>query len=174
MPPKRRKKPTLYVDSNIVSVLCYRGVHLSAVHQHMVTKQWWETERRFFQLLASGFTEGELRRSNYPGQEEAMALVRRLNYLPTSAAVKQCAAELLQQGIVPANKPGDATQLAFATVYRADYLLTWNHAHLANIHTQRQVNSLCERRGWRSPLLVSPDNIPRVALGQTIRRPDDG
>ena len=71
------------------------------------------------------------------------------------------------------SKIGDAIQLAFATVYRVDYLLTWNHAHLANVDVQRRLNEVNRSRGWRSPLLVSPETIPWAALGQTIRREDE-
>ena len=170
MPGKRSRRPTIYLDTNIVSVLCYRGIHTSALHQHMTTKQWWETERTEFQLHASVFTEAELRAGEYPGQKEAIRVVRRLRFLPYTSTVRQCRDLLLEEHIVPPGKIGDATQLAFATVHRIDYLLTWNYAHLANVDTQARLNAICEQENWRSPLLVSPESIPRVALGQTIRR----
>lgn len=173
MATRRERKPTIYVDSNILSVLCYRGTHTSAVHQHMATKQWWETERSEFGLFASAFTESELSAGTYPGQQEALRLVRRLRYLPFNTNVRQFADELLHERVAPPNKPGDATQLAFATVHRIDYLLTWNYAHLANVHVQKRLNDVCDRNGLRPPLLVSPENIPRAAYGQTLRRQDD-
>ena len=79
---------------------------------------------------------------------------------------------MLDAGVVPPNKPGDAVQLAFATVHKIDYLLTWNYAHLANLDTQRKLESFCRKQGWRAPFLVSPETIPRQSLGQTIRRKD--
>lgn len=170
MVTRRQRKPTIYLDSNILSVLCYRGTHTSSVHQHMVTKQWWETERSGFSMYGSAFTESELSAGEYPGQQEAIQLVRRLRYLPFNGDVRRCAEKLLEVHIAPPNKPGDATQLAFATIHRIDYILTWNYAHLANVHVQNRLNELCRRNGWRPPLLVSPENIPRAAYGQSIRR----
>lgn len=173
MPRKRSRRPTIYLDTNILSVLCYRGVHMSALHQHMTTKQWWETERTEFAIFASAFTEQELNSGEYPGQREAVKLVRRLRYLPFTGAVRHCAARLLEDRVVPDTKPGDATQLAFATTHKIDYLLTWNYAHLANVHVQTKLTALCRANQWRAPILVSPETIPRVAFGQTIRREDD-
>ena len=166
-------KPTLYVDTNIPSILCYRGPHVGPRHQQIVTRAWWEMERKWFKILGSVFTEGELRQGSYRGQERALKLIRRLPYLPFSAAVRKCADVYLVEGLIPAERPGDAIQLAFATLYEVDYLLTWNYAHLANVDTRLRLLKLHRRLGWRSPLLVSPETIPRRSLGQTIARRDD-
>lgn len=165
-----QRKPTLYLDTNIPSVLCYRGANVSAIHQRMVTREWWDAERRWFRIHGSVFTEGELSQGSYSGQEEALKLVRRLPYLPFTADVHDCAAVYLNEHIIPRERPGDAVQLAFAVVHQMDYLLTWNYTHLANLDTQRRLEGLNDRQGRRTPFLVSPETIPRVALGQAIRR----
>lgn len=170
MPLMAQRKPTVYLDTNIPSVLCYRGSNVSTIHRQMVTREWWDSERRWFRIHGSVFTEGELRQGAYAGQEESLRLVRRLPYLPFTAAVRECAAIYLDQHIIPDERPGDAVQLAFAVVHETDYLLTWNYAHLANLDTQRRLEQLNDRQGRRTPFLVSPETIPRVALGQTIRR----
>jgi len=69
--------------------------------------------------------------------------------------------------------PADALQLALAAGHQADYLLTWNYAHLANPVTQAKSERLLLKWQWRSPLLVSPESIPQVRLNQTIRRKSD-
>jgi predicted nucleic acid-binding protein len=166
----RQPKPTIFVDTNIPSVLCYRGSNVSTIHQQMVTREWWDMERRWFRIYGSVFTEGELGQGSYSGQVQALKLVRRLPYLPFIAAVRTCAAVYLDEHIIPKQRPGDAVQLAFATVHEIDYLLTWNYAHLANLDTQRKLKNLNDRQGRRTPFLVSPETIPRVALGQVIRR----
>ncbi|MCY3024550.1 MAG: hypothetical protein NTW87_36715 [Planctomycetota bacterium] len=165
-----REIASVYLDSNILSTLHYRGRDAAVLRQHAATQLWWDTERRWFRLLASRFTEEELAAGNYPGQKHALAEVRRLPYLPFSAAVKTCARTYLDEGLVPASKPGDAFQLAFATVYVVDYLLTWNQTHLANGETQEKLKRINAEHGWRTPLLMSPVTISKVALGQSVRR----
>ena len=168
-----KRKPTIYLDTNILSVLAYRGGNVATLHQQMMSREWWEIERKSFRVYASVFTEGELRQGTYRGQKQSLAVVRRLPYLPFTQEVKACAKVYLEKSVIPLVRPGDAIQLAFATIYRLDYLLTWNYAHLANLDTQRKLTLLNQRLGWRTPYLVSPETIPRAALGQTIRRKDD-
>jgi hypothetical protein len=106
----------------------------------------------------------------YPRQQEALATVRRLRFLPMLNEVRQFAEQLIRNRIIPESKTGDAMQMAIAVVHRIDYLLTWNYAHLANPIAQAMLEAACRKEGCRAPLLVSPETIPRAALGQTIRR----
>jgi hypothetical protein len=94
----------------------------------------------------------------------------RLRLLPNTGQVRRFADDLLTADIVPASEPADALHVAFAAVHQMDYLLTWNYAHLANEHVQRRLDRLCRDVNLQSPLVVTPDTIPRVSLGQTIRR----
>jgi predicted nucleic acid-binding protein len=162
--------PTVYLDTNIISALFYDRGESAAVARRLATWQWWEQERRYFLVCTSAFAEGELAEGVYRGQEAALAFVRRINYLPATAAVRKCTDSYLTAGVVPASKPGDAAHLAFACVHRMDYLLSWNHSHLSNDQTQARLNEVNERLGWRSPLLRSPFTIPKVTLGQDVRR----
>jgi hypothetical protein len=146
---------------------------VATIHQQLITREWWETERQWFRICASVFTEGELKQGIYAAQERALKLVRRLPYLPFMGAVQECSEVYLDEGLIPSERPGDAVQLAFATVHGIDYLLTWNYAHLANLHTQRKLKEINGRYGWRTPFMVSPETIPKVALGQIIRRKAD-
>ena len=82
-----------------------------------------------------------------------------------------CWAEWYQEhGIIPAEKAADALQLALASMHAIDYLLTWNYAHLANALTQARLSEANQTHGLWIPWLVSPDTIPKVSLGQPIRR----
>jgi predicted nucleic acid-binding protein len=165
-------KPSVYVDTNILSELHYRGGHVPNLARQLKTEEWWELERKFYVLVTSGRTEDELAQGEYRGRAAALAAVRRLTFLRETPDVRRCAALYLEIGLVPATKIGDAIQLAFATAYGIDYLLTWNHAHLANVEVQRRLWEVNRSRGWRSSLLVSPETIPWVSLGQNIRRED--
>jgi hypothetical protein len=165
-------KPTVYVDSNIVSLLYYRGGAPRALKEQLATRDWWEKERPFFKLFASRAVENELAEGHYPGQERALAEVRRLPYLAYLSAVLNVQAKLLAAHVVPAAVPRDALHLAFATVHRVDYMLSWNRAHLVSEETQAKLARFRAALGLRTPLVVSPNSIPKVALGENIRRRD--
>lgn len=167
-----RNKPTVYVDTNILSYLHYRGADPLVMQNQRATRQWWREECPFFKLLASRTVENELADGDYPGQEKALAEARKLPYLALVPSVREVANKFVDAKVVPETKPGDALQLAFATVYRVDYLLSWNRAHLVSSETQGRLALFRAALGWWTPLIVSPDTIPQVALGESIRRRD--
>jgi hypothetical protein len=165
------KKPTIYLDTNIVSALHYDGTDINGLARRTATRDWWDSERQGFELIASVVTEQELAEGVYGTQRQCVRLVRRLKYVPITAEVRRLAAVFIAKELVPPNKPGDAAQLAMAVGHGLDYLLTWNYAHLANPATQARGEVIVARLGCRMPWLVSPESIPRASLGQTIRRP---
>ena len=165
-----RKKPTVYLDTTILSSYWYEGSDILALGRRITTREWWETERPDFALWVSSVTEDELEAGSYPRQADALAMARRLRFLPMTMEAREFAQQLMHQHVVPDSKAGDALQMAIAAVHRVDYLLTWNYAHLANPIAQAQLETACHGAGWRAPLLVSPETIPRGTLGQTIRR----
>jgi predicted nucleic acid-binding protein len=164
--------PTVYVDTNILSALHYRGVDSVALVRRRTTREWWKRERPFFRVFASRAVESELAAGEYPGKKQALAEVRRQPYLAPIPAVRRLTAELLLARIIPVSEPNDAVHLAFATVHGVDYLLSWNRAHLVNEETQAKLARFRARTGMRTPLVVSPDSIPKAALGESIRRRD--
>jgi hypothetical protein len=96
-----KHKPTVYLDTNIPSVLYYRGSNLTTIHQQLITREWWDSERGWFRICASVFTEGELKQGTYAAQERALKLVRRLPYLPFIGAVHECSEVYLDEGLIP-------------------------------------------------------------------------
>ncbi len=51
---------------------------------------------------------------------------------------------------------GDATHLALATVYKCDYLVTWNCKHLANPNKLDHIVRVNWMLGLATPKIVTP------------------
>ena len=162
--------PTIYIDTNIFSALYYRGRNDISLALKRVTRAWWDSEGASFELCSSRVTELELRGGKYWSQKPAVAACQRLRYLPVNALAKTCSQLYLTRRLVPETKPVDALQLAIATAHDIDYLLTWNHAHLANPETQNRLVEVNAQLELRTPELVTPQSIPWASLGQAIRR----
>ena len=141
-----KKKPTVYLDTTIPSAYWYEGRDLFASGRRLMTRQWWDTERKHFSLLVSSVTEAELTEGDFPRQGECLKMVRRLRYLPITKAAQKLAEQLLAWRIVPASKPRDALQLSMATVHDVDYLLTWNCAHIANAALRDRIEACAVTR----------------------------
>jgi predicted nucleic acid-binding protein len=160
------------VDTNILSVQHYRGSDPVALQERSTTVDWWRRERSFFKLVASRAVERELAAGDYPGQERALAAVRRLLFLPSAPSVGDVFRSLIAAGVVPTTAETDALHLAFATAHRVDYLLSWNRVHLVSEETQGRLARFRATLGWRTPIVVSPDTIPKATMGEDIRRRD--
>lgn len=162
--------PTIYLDTNIISAYWYKGADPTGLARRATTREWWNEERHHFAVRVSTATEDELSAGQYSRQVECLRFVRRLSYLSITSETRQIAMRLVEMGVVPPQKPGDALQMAVCAAHNIDYLLSWNYAHLVNPIAQARLEKTCDRLLVRAPLLVSPESIPRVALGQSLRR----
>ena len=68
----------------------------------------------------------------------------------------ELAEAFLGAGPLPAKAKADAVHLAVATVYRVDYLATWNLKHLANAMILLRLRPVAEPRGLRMPIVCTP------------------
>jgi hypothetical protein len=163
-------KPTVYLDTNIISAYWYEGKDIGAAARRLHTREWWNMEREHFSVNVSVTTLNELRAGSFRRQADCLKLARALPRLTMTRKAKHVLDELLKARLIPETKPGDALQMAVSAAHQVDYLLTWNYAHLANPIAQDRLEVICRSLHLRAPLLVSPETIPQVRFGQTIRR----
>lgn len=164
------RKPSIYLDSSFISAYWYSGPSVEGQLRRMKTRDWWNAERRLFELWGSAFVELELRSGVYRHQSKCIRMSRSLKTCPSTSAVKRFFSELLEKELIPPNKPMDAWHLSFTVCHEIDYLPTWNYAHLANSAAQARLNKLCGDLQLRPPLLVSPESIPQIRFGQAVFR----
>src|SRR5687767_12358788 len=54
------KKPSVYLDTNIISAYWYSGSDVAALARRASTRAWWEQERENFSVWGSAASEDEL------------------------------------------------------------------------------------------------------------------
>ena len=163
-------KPTIYLDTNIFSAYWYQGTDIAGAARRLQTRDWWREEREHFSLYISITTVNELRAGRFRRQADCVRMARAVSRLAMTRRVSHVLKEVIKSRLIPDSKPGDALQMAVAGAHEVDYLLSWNYAHLANPIAQVRLEAVCLSLGLRAPLLVSPETIPQVRLGQAIRR----
>jgi len=164
-------KPTVYLDTNVISAYWYSGADIDGLARRGKTRDWWRNERRHFSVSVSAASEDELAAGKFRRQADCLRFVQKLSYLPIDGNTRHFSVTLVERGVVPAEKPGDALHMAVCAVHGIDYLLSWNYAHLVNPIAQVKLEKVCRELSFRAPLLVSPESIPKANLGQTLRRP---
>lgn len=154
-------KPTVYVDTTIPS---YYVDQREALRLHIErTRQWWDQERREYEVYVSDYVRLELGEGEYPGRDEALALIEPIPRLAAADAIADIVEAYLSHRLMPRRDVRDAFHLAFASFYKVDFLLTWNCQHLANARKQQHIRVVNAMLALGTPLIITP--LELVLLG---------
>ncbi len=128
-----------------------------------------EASRRFFERVRGGRYLVLVSRVVLDENERAPEEVRQVladlppgsvEEIPIDDEVDALAQAYIHAGVLGSRRIADATQVAAATVARADLILSWNFKHLVNYDRIRKFNGVNALNGYpqieiRSPLEVS-------------------
>ena len=156
------KKKTVYIETTVVSYLTARptGDLVGAAWQ-AVTADWWETQRRRFELRTSEVTVGEAGRGDAEAGARRVAALADVGRLPVTKAADELSKALVRGGAVPERAETDALHVAVAAVHGVDYLLTWNFRHLDNAETKPVMRRICGECGYVMPEICTPQELMR-------------
>mgnify|MGYP001611975758 FL=1 len=101
----------------------------------------------------------ELRKGEWPGKAEALALVEPLSRLVVDEEITAVAQRYVDERLIPGSLGGDAIHLAAACVSEMSFLLTWNIRHLANPNKQEHLTVINRRLGLLTPAIVTPEML---------------
>lgn len=149
---------TVYLETSFFSACVTTRTSDQAKGWRASSLQWWEKEARRHELFISTAVLFELSARSYAHSEQALAMVKGLKDLEVTAEVLGLSEILVREKVMPAPMgSGDALHVALATYHRMDYILTWNHAHLANPRKRVHLVTICMRLGLTPPDIVTPD-----------------
>ena len=156
------EKPTLYIETTIPSYLAARPSRdLVIAGNQQITHEWWNEERERFQIYISqavlleaeaGDTKASLLRTNY---------LKDMQILPVTGEIENIAKEYISVLGIPDKSALDAVHLAYAVIYKLDYLLTWNCKHLAHGEIRKKLKKYNFSLGLETPEIVTPNELMR-------------
>jgi predicted nucleic acid-binding protein len=153
-------KPTLYLETTIVSYLVSRPSRDVIVLAHQeVTRSWWGRWRDEFTVYVSPVVLEEAGVGDPTQARQRLEALRTFSVLEASPRVEELAGTYYAKLDFPERAIRDAAHLAFAVAYAVDYLVTWNCAHLANAHVRRRLARLNEGLGVRTPTICTPEEL---------------
>ena len=157
-------KKRVYIKTTIVSYLTAKPSRdlIIAAHQE-VTRSWWVSRRRAFDLFVSRLVLDEAGGGDADAAAKRLAMLAGLPELPTTPAAVRLASALVRAGLLPAQAGADAIHLAVATVHGVDVLLTWNCRHLANGSILGEIGRFARRMRYELPTVCTPDEL----MGET-------
>ena len=153
-------KPTVYIETSIVSYLTARPSRdlLVAAHQQL-TVAWWDEHRTRYELFTSQVVLAEARAGDSEAAQRRLAVLERLPLLDVADTAIALAARLVTEQALPAQAAQDALHLAIACVHGMEYLLTWNCTHLANARLRSRIEQVCRDAGYVPPIICTPEEL---------------
>ena len=155
-------KPTLYLETTIPSYLAARPSRdiIVAGHQQ-ITHEWWEEERRKFQLYISQPVLLETKAGDPHVALSRMNYLEGIDILPTHKEIEYIASKYLSVLGIPEKCILDSIHLAYAVFYNLDYLLTWNCKHLAHGEIRKKLKQYNHSIGLETPEILTPNELLR-------------
>ena len=153
----------VYIETTFVSYLTARASRdvVIAGHQQS-TKEWWDDCRADYQLCASELVIQEAGAGDPQAAQERLDVLRDMLLLATRREAQNLAKELVQAGALPAKAFEDALHIAIAADQKIPYLLTWNLRHMANATMRPLIETVCENKGYKAPIICTPEELRRV------------
>ncbi len=154
------KKPTLYLETTIISYLTAKPSRdvVIAAHQQ-ITQEWWENRRADFYITISQFVIQEAGAGDNEAIQRRMQALEGIPSLPITEEAISLAKLLVNKSALPENALGDALHVAIATTNGADYLMTWNMKHLANAAIRNIITAVCRAHGFEPPVICTPEEL---------------
>jgi predicted nucleic acid-binding protein len=151
---EKNMKKSVYLDTTIFSYLVDERESIRNFID--VTKEWWETQRENYDTYLSIETLAELREGDYPRKEKATRLAETIEVLPRVYEIEEIAEIYIKNYLMPNDLRGDAIHLAYASVYKIDFLMTWNCKHLANANKRLHIRKINTKLGLFIPDIITP------------------
>ena len=150
-------KETIYIETSIFGYLTARpSNNLIVMGNAAITREWWESRRSQFILYASKIVLDEVAQGDAEIAAQRLEILKNIQSLEINQAVEDLGKQFLIQSNLPQKAAADALHIAFATVYRLDYLLTWNSKHIANAQIQKKLSQISLEYGYKLPTLCTP------------------
>ncbi|MDD1416326.1 type II toxin-antitoxin system VapC family toxin [Dolichospermum sp. ST_con] len=148
---------SLYLDTSIIGYLTIRpSTNLITASNSVITQSWWDTRRQNFTLYISEVVLEELARGDQEIATKRLDLINELPLLELNETVEELAQQFLTKSNLPPKASDDALHIALATIYKVDYLLTWNCKHIANAQIQKKLSQISIQSGYELPTICTP------------------
>ncbi len=146
-------KRSIYLETSVVGAYLDNGEPF----RRDLTIRWWEHELHEYRAFSSILVRRELEQLKDPHRSAYLNLVKPIEELslPDEAAI--LTEGYISRGIFHRKYTSDAMHVALASVYKIDYLVTWNFGHIANVRKQARVKLFNAAAGFFVPMIVTPE-----------------
>jgi predicted nucleic acid-binding protein len=146
-------KQSLYLETSVIGAYLDNGEPF----RRDLTIRWWEHELPEYRAVVSPLVARELERVPEPHRTGYLKLLTTLEQVELTDEAAILAEGYIARGIFHRKYLADALHVAVASVYKIDYLVTWNFGHLANVRRQARIRLFNTAAGFFVPMIVTPE-----------------
>jgi predicted nucleic acid-binding protein len=146
-------KKSLYIETSVIGAYLDNGEPF----RRDLTIRWWEHELRDYEAYVSPLVVRELERMDEPRRSSYLKLINRLPQYEISEEVAILADGYISRGIFHRKYLANAVHVALASVNKADFIVTWDFGHLANVYRQSRIQLFNTLAGFFVPMIVTPE-----------------
>ena len=146
-------KKSLYLETSVVGAYLDNGEPF----RRDLTIRWWEHELGDYTAYISPLVVRELERMEEPRRTSYLKLIREMPQLEITEEAAILAEGYVARGIFHRKYLANALHVALASVNKADFIVTWDFGHLANVHRQARIQLFNTIAGFFVPMIVTPE-----------------
>jgi hypothetical protein len=163
-------RPTVYIDTSIPSYLTGRPARQWPLKRYQwVTCLFWNAHGVRFEMHVSPRVVQEISAGDPAAAQKRVEIISSLPKLPILDDVDRLAALILKKTGLPISAKADAEHVAIAATHQIEFLATWNCKHLANPAITPKVARACDRAGFRSPEICTPEVLLMRVVYEPLR-----
>lgn len=147
-------KKKVYLDTTIPSY--YFDSRKETAFLIQKTKDWFRDKASGYEIYVSEATLVEASAGTYRDQGKVLAFIAKWRMLGSDPLLDEIVETYVKNYLMPKEYGGDALHLAYASLYKIDFLMTWNCEHLANANKRQQIRIINNRLGISVPEIVTP------------------
>jgi hypothetical protein len=147
----------VYLETSFVSACVTDRKDAGSVYRREKSLDWWAFEAQRHQLFISSEVIDELSHPRFRRRQQALDFIEDLPELVVNQDVTDLAKTLIENRVMPGPIGGDSIHVAVSVVAGIEYILSWNVRHLANQNKVLHLSRICERRGFASPRIITPE-----------------
>jgi predicted nucleic acid-binding protein len=154
-------RPLLYIETSVFG-FCFDPEPRNAVRREGALALLEQIRLGVLDGGTSPVTFHEFEKAAEPLRSRLLVLLDDVRILPADDdEVERLAEVYLREGVMPAKSADDARHVAYATVCKADILVSLNLRHLANEWTERKVGAVNLREGYQVLRVRTPEEVLR-------------
>lgn len=150
----------VYVETSVISYLCApTSRDLVVAANQEVTREWWERERKQYEVYVSVFVIEEIGAGDADAARRRLAAVQNIPILAVNDTALAVSVDLMKTLRLPVHLADDIAHIAVAAAHGMDFLITWNCAHIANPRWQSPIRERILAAGLSAPTICTPQTL---------------